>query len=108
MTDTIKRLGAGLVLLAVLLAASVTPACSGGFLTGDQLPDRYAKIYHFKGRVTVDGGSAIVSGNAMGDLESCGVVAFGPIPDAAIVNLSETAEMQCPGVLGAPGAAGEL
>lgn len=94
-----NRLTAGVALAVVFLAVSVAPGCSSGFLTGKQLPDRYAKIYHFKGRVAIDGGGAIASGSGMGELESCGVVVFGPIPDEVIINLATLAHERCPDTL---------
>ena len=73
----------------LLISLLALPGCStSGLLTGNTQPDRWAKLYCFEGKGSVEAGSAPwAEADAHGDLVSHGLVVMGDMPDEALVEL---------------------
>ena len=77
-------------LLAGALAVALSGCASSGFLTGDTQPDAWAKHYCFDGQGSIRAGAdPWAAGETMGEMQSRGLVKYGDIPEAALVELAE-------------------
>ena len=65
------------------LFATALISCSGGGLLVDDAADKWIKCYRFSGQGSADAGAMIGGANAIGEIDSYGLVAFGDVPDKA-------------------------